>query len=100
MAQLPTASAGEKEFGFVLPLFAYPGPENLYRRPSERSAALLSPFTFAADVGTATQVDFTLSESNEFRNPKPGLNGGWLNAIAFHRTHLKLTFLLRAELPG
>jgi hypothetical protein len=75
MAQLPTASAGEKECGFVPPLFAHPGPESLYRRPSKRSASLLSPFTFATDVGTATQVDVTLSESDEFRDPKPCLNG-------------------------
>jgi hypothetical protein len=71
MAQLPTESAGEKEFGFVPPLFAHPCPESLYRRPSKRSASLLSPFTFATDVGTATQADVTLSESmsSETRSP-------------------------------
>jgi hypothetical protein len=35
---------------------------------------LLSPFTFAADVGAALQVDVALSECDEFRKPKPGLN--------------------------
>jgi hypothetical protein len=75
MAQLPSTSAGKQDFGFVLAQFAEPGPESPYRRSSERSAALLSPFTFATDVGAATQVDVTLSESDEFRKAKPSLDG-------------------------
>jgi hypothetical protein len=73
--QLPTESAGEKEVWFRPSPVRAPCPESLYRRPSKRSAALLSPFTFATDVGTATQVDVTLSESDEFRDPKLCLNG-------------------------
>jgi hypothetical protein len=74
-AQLPPASAGEQNFGFVLPLFADPGPKSLYRRSSKRRAALLSPFTFAADVGTPAQVDVTLVESDDLGKAKPGLDG-------------------------
>ena len=65
----------EKEFGFVPPCSRAHALRACTRRTSKRSAALLSPLTFATDVGTATQVDVTLSESDEFRDAKPGLDG-------------------------
>jgi hypothetical protein len=74
MAQLPTVSVWKEDFRLVFSLLADPGTQSLYCRASERGAALLSPFTFAADVGAALQADVALSECDEFRKPKPSLN--------------------------
>ena len=41
---------------------------------SERSAALLSPFIFAADVGDALQVNVVLPESDYLRKAETRLN--------------------------
>src|SRR5205814_8258912 len=66
--------AGKEDFGLVLPLFADPGRQGPYCRSSERSAALLSPFTFAAHVGTALQVNVVVSESDYLRKAETSLN--------------------------
>jgi hypothetical protein len=74
MAQLPAASGRKEDFSLVLPLFAEPGLQSPNRRSSERSTALLSPLTLAADMGAALQENVTLPESDELRKTETSLD--------------------------